>query len=202
MSSGGGAAGRAVRGVLVALLCSAATVHRLQAQEPEGSEGEANAEEEYHANHIALFLGSSTTTEEVPEGSSATSFTLGADYERRLSGLIGLGLLVDFAIGDFERTALLGVPLFVHPVGGLRLVAAPAVEFASEAESESPDMNGEAAQEESSERESETGFAFRLGVGYEFELGERWSLAPEFNTDFISGKSATLVYGLSLGLGF
>lgn len=81
-------------------------------------------------------------------------------------------------------------------------MAAPGVEFESESESEPSEKNGETAQEESSDGESETSFTFRVGAGYEFELSRRWSLAPEFNADFISGKRATLVYGLSLGFGF
>ena len=53
---------------------------------------------------LALFLGATTPT----ESASETSFTIGADYERRLPGIWGVGGLVDFAIGDFKRTAIVG----------------------------------------------------------------------------------------------
>lgn len=49
--------------------------------------------------------------------------------------------------------------------------------------------------------ESKTQFALRLGAGYEFELGERFTITPEINADVIGG-SVTWVYGLSFGLRF
>jgi hypothetical protein len=50
--------------------------------------------------------------------------------------------------------------------------------------------------------EDEASFFFRAGVGYDFELSSRWSLAPEFNVDFIEGGDTKLVYGLSLSYSF
>ena len=199
-SRGGTLARHAVGSVLVALLLAFATVQHLTAQER--TDGEANAHEEHHANSVGLFLGASTTTEELREGVPSSSFTVGVGYERHLSSLLGLGLKVDFAFGDFERTALLAVPLFIHPVGGLRLVAAPAVEFAVEAELQPPMMNEEPAREDSLEIATDNSFAFRVGGAYEIEVGEGWSLAPELNTDFIIGNEVTFVYGLSIDYGF
>jgi hypothetical protein len=49
-------------------------------------------------------------------------------------------------------------------------------------------------------RDDENEFLFRAGVAYEFEIG-RWSIAPEFNVDFVDGEKA-YVYGLSFGWGF
>ncbi len=183
--------------MLVALLLAGATLRQLPAQEREGED----AHEEHHANSIGLFLGASTAVGDVSEGSATTSFTLGAGYERRVSELLGLGLLVDFAFGDFERAALLGVPLFIHPTRRLRLVAAPAVEI-EEVAVPHQEIAAESSEEEPSEAESGVGFAFRVGLAYELELGEGWSLTPEFNTDFFGGHTATLVYGLAVEYGF
>jgi len=44
---------------------------------------------------------------------NATSFTVGADYQRRLSELWGLGFIVDFGFGDASRSSLIGVPVFL-----------------------------------------------------------------------------------------
>lgn len=84
---------------------------------------------EHHANHVSLFAGASTLTGETPEGGSGTAFTLGLDYERRLTRIIGLGLLAEYVAGGVGRAFFLGVPLFVHPVGGLGLTLASGVEF-------------------------------------------------------------------------
>jgi hypothetical protein len=50
--------------------------------------------------------------------------------------------------------------------------------------------------------EEEANFLFRTGVGYDFELSLRWSLAPEFNVGFIEGGHTKLIYGLSLSYSF
>lgn len=141
----------------------------------------------FHRNHLALFLGASTPTNE----GSETSFTIGADYERRLNKTLGVGGIVDFAIGNFKRTALLGGALFVHPIGNLRLLAAPCVEFV---EKEAKGRPGESAKHEAH-------FAFRLGVAYEFHI-DRFSIVPVFNADLIGETKTTLVYGLAFGVGF
>ena len=114
---------------------------------------------EHHANHVALFAGASTLTGETPEGGSGTAFTLGLDYERRLSRWFGLGLLTDFVLGGTGRAALLGVPLLVHPVGGLGLTLAPGVEFEKE-EAEELEARSSGAEE----AHTSTHFAFRLGA--------------------------------------
>jgi len=147
----------------------------------------AQEEEEAPAkNHISVFVGATIE----PREETKASFTLGADYERRLSELWGVGALVDLALGSTERTALFGVPVYVHPIEPLELHAAPAVEFSQERDSE-----GEP------EGDSETKFAVRLGGGYEFELA-RFSIAPEVNIDFVNGEDPTLVFGLAFGWGF
>ncbi len=152
---------------------------------------------EHHANHVALFAGASTLTGETPEGGSGTAFTLGLDYERRLTRIIGLGLLSDYVAGGVGRAFFLGVPLFVHPVGGLGLTLAPGVEFEKE-EAEDLETRSSGAEE----AHTSTHFAFRLGAYYSFPLPSRFSLVPQFNADLISGKGTTLVYGLAFGIGF
>lgn len=44
-----------------------------------------------------------------------TGFTIGVDYERRLSRMWGIGVLADVAVGEIKREAVLGVPVFLHP---------------------------------------------------------------------------------------
>jgi hypothetical protein len=102
-----------------------------------------------------------------------------------------VGGIVDFALGDFKRTALLGGALFAHPIGNLRLMAAPGVEFV---EKEAKGTPGESTKHEAH-------FAFRLGVAYEFHIN-RFSVVPVFNADLIGETKTTLVYGVAFGVEF
>ncbi len=180
--------------LLLALNAAVATAQETGA---EPAHGRQEHHAGHHANHLAVLVGASTLTGELPEGSSGTAFTLGLDYERRLTRVIGFGFLADYAAGGVGRAFLLGVPLFVRPVAGLGLTLAPGVEFereeAEELETRSSSVEG---------AHTSTHFAFRVGAFYAFPLSSMFSLVPQFNADFISGKGATLVYGLAFGFGF
>jgi len=151
---------------------------------------DGSGEEESRRNHVSLFLGATTETGE----ESATSFTVGADYERRLSDLWGVGFLVDFALGDVSRTSLLGVPVYLHPIDPLEVHVAPGVEFSRDEDTDDTD-GGEG------ETDTETKFAVRVGTAYEFEIG-RLVVSPEVNLDFVAGDSPVIVYGLAFGFDF
>jgi hypothetical protein len=153
----------------------------------------AAAEEAFHKNHLSLFTGGTT---ESSDGETSTAFSLGLDYERRLSELIGLGLGGELVFGGEEREALAGLLLNLHPAGGLVLAAGPGLEFAKERQ----DGGGVEAQQE--EPGTETRAGFRVGLLYEFEVGHRYSIAPAVYTDLIEGKQPTFVWGLAFGVGF
>ncbi len=164
--------------VLAALLVFGVS-STLQAQQGE----EAEAEE--GKNHVAIFLGAATNTD-----TDDTSFALGADYERRLNQLWGVGLIAEVALGDLERDALLVLPLFLHPTPQIRLTGAAGVEF-----------KRLFSKGDGDETENEVDFAVRLGAVYEFEVGS-YSVAPEFDVDFVGGDEIVLVYGVGFGLIF
>ncbi len=123
-----------------------------------------------HSHHVTLFLGNTRAHGE-------DGFTVGADYEYRLSRLAGIGAFVDRAEGHHDTT-IVGPALFVHPYGHWRLLVAPAVENEG----------------------SENQFLLRAGLAYEFEVGE-WTIAPTLNVDFVDGEESS-VFGLSIGHGF
>ncbi len=154
------------------------------AQDPVGHTEEGH---DHLANHLALFVGATTPFEETDE----TSFTVGADYVRRLSELWGIGPLVDFTFGDFKRTALAGAGLFFYPVGGLRLLGAPAVELV---EKDQPTSEGVTTKHDGH-------FTLRLGAAYEFHVGS-YSIAPTLNIDLIGETEENAVYGIAVGLRF
>lgn len=138
----------------------------------EAGHGEADG---HHRHHVAVLLGGAVRDE---HGETESGFALGVDYEYRLHRLLGAGALVEVATGDI-RDVVAMVPFFVHPWGGLKLVAAPGVEIRG---------NGEAE------------FLFRLGGAYLFPLGD-FSVGPDFAVDIVEGHP-TFVFGLVLGTGF
>ncbi|MCK4922553.1 MAG: hypothetical protein KAS71_15980 [Bacteroidales bacterium] len=136
-----------------------------------------------HKNHMAVFTGATNNITH-----HSTGFTIGIDYEYRISNLIGLGLGGEYiSIGSGE---ILGsIPIFIHPMNNMKIVTAPLVIFAEE---HHDDEHHESTGKEAS-------FAFRIGGGYDFHLG-KVVFGPTVNFDI--GSSKALVFGLSIGFGF
>ncbi|MDH4130016.1 MAG: hypothetical protein OEV44_14760, partial [Spirochaetota bacterium] len=82
-----------------------------------------------HNHHIAIFLG--LTYNKHLELDKQTFFVAGADYEYRLpfaSRLLGLTAIFDMTFAT-HKVKLLAGGLVLHPYGGLKLIAAPGMEF-------------------------------------------------------------------------
>jgi len=107
-------------------------------------------------------------------------FTVGLGYEYRLSQLFGIGGFVEFTGGDLEEW-ILAPALTLHPYKGWRFLVAAGVDV--------------------SRHDRDNEFLFRVGAGYEFEIGEKWAIIPSFNVDFVD-NSEVLVYGLNFGYKF
>ena len=105
-----------------------------------------------------------------------TDRSLGFTYEYRATQVLGFGGLIEYT-SDADSWVW-AVPLFIHPVERWRFTVAPGLERAG----------------------SENELLFRVGAGYEWELG-RWSVAPELNFDFVDGETNE-VYGISIGRQF
>ncbi len=147
-------------------------------------------ENAYEPNEISGFVGLTDEKGHDPE------FTLGLDYERRLSLHWGVGGLIDYAGGDLRNT-LFAVPVFWHPTRDWKIIAAPGIEFhsgrGSTAHGEGGTGKSEGSQGEADE--DETYFLFRLGTTYHFHLTENWDVAPALFIDFVNGERVW-VYGL------
>jgi len=124
-----------------------------------------------NSNDVALFLGNTHHGNE-------NGFSVGMDYEHRLNTILGVGGLVEYSAGDFDSWVV-AASLFIHPYKGFRLIIAPGLE----------------------NKDSSSNFLFRTGVAYQFELGNNWSISPEYNLDFVHSETVQ-VYGLSFGFGF
>lgn len=161
--------------MLVALLTLAfigAGPGRLQAQEHESESGESSQHHAgHHKNHVAVFVGAIDEHEE-------TAFSLGLDYERRLSRVFGIGVLTHYAFGDVRSFAL-AAPIFLHATERLKFSLA-------------------AGYEDANHEDRET--LIRLGVEYGFEVG-RLTMAPMFAVDFVEDEEI-LVLGVNIGRGF
>lgn len=133
-----------------------------------------------HNHHLAIFTGSTSNLE-----AEYTDFSIGADYEYRLAyghNKFGVGLIGEIVFAEHQET-IIALPIFYHPTENFKFFYAPGFAIA-----------------EGEHGESHKAFWSRLGVGYDFHLGN-YSIAPGFAADFIEGN-VSLVYGLSFGMGF
>ena len=132
-----------------------------------------HAGEEHHGKHaLAAFLG---VTHEHGENLE----TLGIEYSYRINKSWSVGGVIERA--EREKDSTLAI-LFAHlwPYKGLFLGA------------------GVGRKDPGDEREN----VFRSTIGYEFELGKGWSIAPQANLDIIEHHENEEVYGLALGKRF
>ena len=67
--------------------------------------GQEKKEAPESKSDISLFLGATS-------GSEDTAFTIGVDYQYRISNVFGVGALLDFAGGDFKSTLV--APALFH----------------------------------------------------------------------------------------
>ncbi|MCF6292706.1 MAG: hypothetical protein L3J04_04850 [Robiginitomaculum sp.] len=124
----------------------------------------------YPSNVIGVFVGATD--------SGKTDFTVGVEYERRVSEMFGFGGVIehtpDAHNGDGVSVAL--VELFVHPVGRWRVIGGVGAEK----------LHGDSGY---------TKTIFRTGIAYDFIVGD-FEIAPTFNVDHVDGKQLT-VFGVS-----
>ena len=152
-----------------------------EAHEATEEHGEEHAEEHgehFHKNHIALFVGS-TEAEEHHGEKGDRDFTLGVDYERRLSSLFGIGGMFDWVV-EGRREFLVGPIGFIHPYKGLKFYAAPCYQHIREGDKDD--------------------FVFRIGGTWDFEVG-KYSVGPHLIYDFASEQDF-FVFGVGIGRGF
>ena len=168
-------------GVLVIALMlaiSAAPGAALAATEADHSATGEHGEAHYHKNHVALFLGS-TQSEEHHGERDDPSFTIGADYERRLTRIFGVGALADVVV-EGDRELLVGLPVFLHAGKGSKFLVAPCVHKLRGAD--------------------EYDYVLRVGLVWDFHVGPG-TLAPVVLYDFAEHHNL-LVLGIGIGKGW
>ena len=135
-------------------------------------EGTHGGEEEHAKHALAAFLG---VTREHGENLE----TLGIEYSYRINKSWSVGGVIERA--EREKDSTLAI-LFGHlwPYKGLFLGA------------------GVGRKDPGDEREN----VLRGTIGYEFELGRNWSIAPQANLDVIENEENEEVYGIAFGKRF
>lgn len=139
----------------------------------ESSESECKCE--HHSNHFGIFGGATTFIE-----AKVSYFTAGLEYEYRLPILhkkLGIGVFVE-AVFAHEIEYVAGVPIFVHPYRGLKILVAPGVSIVGDTKE----------------------FLMRGGIGYDIYFGS-FAITPNFNVDYVN-EHFSMVYGITLGFGF
>ena len=140
-------------------------------------------EEHVHKNEVAFFLGGTT---ESHDDETETFLTVGADYEHRFHPRLGISFEAEW-VTDVD-SAVFAFPAVVHVYKGLMVMVGPGWETA-------PRRFRVFGKERS--------FLMRTGVQYSFEIGERVSLIPALDFDFVRRTPLELPEGASeLGLGF
>ena len=124
-----------------------------------------------HLHHAALFFGNTNNDKD------QNAFTVGVEYEYRLSRPVGLGALVDYAGGKIESTVVAAGPVF-HPWRELKLLAMPGLDI----------------------HHGEEEFVTRVGALYDFHAGD-WSISPTLHVDVIDVKE-NIIFGLGFGRGW
>ena len=140
--------------------------------EEAGSE-ELHAGEESHGKHtLALFAG---VTREHGENHD----TLGIEYSYRLHENWSVGGVIERAAREKDSTLVIA---FAHfwPYKELFVGA------------------GIGRKDPGGERQN----TLRVTIGYEFELGKGWSIAPQANLDVIEHEENEEVYGIAFGKRF
>ncbi len=133
---------------------------------------EADGEAPWRArpHHLSLVLGGTVNEEH-------TAFTVGVDYEYRVSALLGIGTVAEYALEDIDAGTFLAVA-DLHLWRGFGLQTGPGVEVTDEGDL----------------------FVYRIGLLYEFEVG-RYTWSPQIHTD-LTDEETSLVFGIALGFPF
>lgn len=159
--------------LFIAALFMGSTAPAIAQEAPMQQGYEEEGVEEEGPHHLSLVVAATDI-----RGEDETAFTLGIDYEYRISELLGVGFVVEHAFGEVDSTTLIAAA-DIHVWPGFAIQVGPGIEFA----------------------EGEEFLMGRIGTVYEFELGNGFTLAPQVHYDFSEGEDA-FVFGAAFGRAF
>jgi len=170
--------------VFLVLSISSATITSSFAESaPEESTGKRTSAR--HAHHVGFAAGTIVQT----EGGGAETGRYSLEYEyiwtnpqNFFTERWGVGAMVEFDRPPID-SIFIAAHFTYHPVPQARLVVAPAYNVG----------RGE---------EGVDSWAIRLGMAWEFEIGERFSIAPQIFYDALEAGERAAVLAISLGYAF
>ncbi len=165
-------------GIAVAVALSLTAVSSI-ALEPEEAAAEQVPVEEVARQGIGIFVGLGTELER-EEHDNETSIALAIEYAYHLNSRWAVGAVIETLGGATVRDVVGLVVGSYHLTPELYLALGAGLE----------------------NTESSTDFLVRFGVGYVFEIGDRYEIAPAFNLDLVERGRVTLVYGAAVGRSF
>lgn len=163
-----------------------ATLLALLALAAPAAVAEEHAAEHYHRHHFAALISGSHSGEK-------DGFTIGGDYEFRFARPLGLTVTGEYVAGSF-REELVVFTATAHPWKGLKLQAGPG--FDHELRRHETEHSEGAATHQKVNRA-----LFRIGAGYDIEVGKHMSIGPDLAYDILKGQRV-FVYGVTIGFGF
>ena len=145
-----------------------------------------NKEKHKHTqkHHLSVFNGITSNFTH-----HSNDYTIGMDYEYRITQWVGLGLIGEY-INTTEGEWVAGIPVFIHFAKELKLNGSPLlINKAEHTENHSTH----------SEPKRKTELAFRTGLSYSLHL-KKLAIGPVVSFDI--GESKSLVYGINIAIGF
>lgn len=198
----------AVRGASTSLALLLVAASPSWAQEHAGAdtdtaEAHEGHGEEHPKNALGLVLGGTYESEE-----EDTYFTIGVEYERLLSPRFAVFVGAEY-ITEVDAFLLVVPFAYRHP-SGWRLLAGPGLELETRrphAEREPPEGGPGVGEEivDPLPGKKENLFLWRFGTGYNFEVGERYAIAPHVDLDFVREDGHwvwAFVFTVSVGFDF
>ena len=171
---------------IFAILFAMALTPRCWAQEEHGEAreealGEHHEEEQEHKNELSLILAGTYESEE-----AETFFTSGLEYARVLTPKFGISGAIEYLHDNGAWIVV--APFTYRATERLKLLAGPGMEVEARRTSAQENL-----------------LLVRLGLQYSFEIGERYSVTPALELDFVDEEDEwveAVVFGVNLGIGF
>lgn len=148
----------------------------------------------FHRHHLGLTLAA---TSHLEKGGN-TYFTLGAEYEYRISKLIGIGVIGELIFAEHTEY-LFALPLFFHVTESLWFRIAPGYEIAHHSE-EGKDVHAKEGHGNGENCTQKAKFLTRIGAGYNLNAGG-FIITPTVDLDFFKSQTS-LVWGINICRGF
>jgi len=151
----------------------------------------------YHKHHIAVFNGGATNFDHHVSG-----YTMGIDYEYRFFEQLGIGLTGEYLfLNDGEGESIFALPIYFHPLKGLKLSFAPiGINASAHETADLKSGNATAPELQHHAPTKEWHFGSRVNIGYDIPVG-KITVGPIVGLDMINHTQA-LIYEVSFGYGF